>query len=44
MGAAMKNIISLVGIIAVLGVAAGEARGVAMNANIRTMIFEKIFL
>ena len=37
----MKNIISLVGIIAVLGVATGEARGVAMNVNIRRLLQEK---
>lgn len=37
----MKKIISFVGMFAVLGVAAGDARGVAMNANIRRLLQEK---
>ena len=37
----MKKIISLIGMFAVLGVAAGDARGVAMNANIRRLLQEK---
>ena len=37
----MKKIISLIGMFAVLGVAAGDARGVAMTANIRRLLQEK---
>ena len=37
----MKKIISFIGMFAVLGVAAGDARGVAMNANIRRLLQEK---
>ncbi|MBO4582550.1 MAG: hypothetical protein J5714_00635 [Alphaproteobacteria bacterium] len=37
----MKKIMSFVGMFAVLGVAAGDARGVAMNANIRRLLQEK---
>jgi hypothetical protein len=37
----MKKIISFVGLFAVLGVAAGDAHGVAMSAQVRRLLQEK---